>query len=935
MKRLSINHISAASIRANRKTYISLAFGIFLAVFLATTVSICCRGILEAQQQGIRRMVGDTDCVIYDDPNLTDEQLRQSGLFQKIGREYVLASVKDSDVYLGYADEEGTEILCTACVEGRMPEKAGEIAVEQNALEKLRLEAGLGDTVTWKLLPVDGTETERSFTIVGILNEQSVNLDPGATFRTTSRVVHWPSVILSTEESFPDGRAVIHRVTTYAPLVTFTQITKHHSMENALMMAVSRAEGRVTPVDSSIYDRDIFVGLIGMMLILGGSLLLCTGVGIASAMESVLAAKTEEIGMLRAVGATRRQIRSIFGRDAWLLGSIALPLGLGLGVGVSWLLCRIRPEEMCFAPSAWLLLPIVGVSVLCILLSSALPLWRASRQLPMGVLRDTALLRKASKFKSRKDFRSTRLIAGRQLRLHPWRQAGAALMVAAALLCSAMVGEIVYDAVGEFARSRPVAFTLYPAHSEGSAASSPYRFADLDPQNVLSEADLAQLRTTPHVEMATIDATLFVELLLPEGTAPAYFTSLGGSRYTAYDGDGTEDSPIPVVYNILNAVNGGYLSRAETDPVPPEPDPENYDTVAAWNEYMTYEQMRAAVDALSLPGRPVSLALYVVDFENVDYSDRVAEGKINIAAIDAGEQLLVYAPTIGVYNIGSEDAPLYLASSDERWHGESLYKLENDYFHAGMTLDLAQILCDGTPVAEESYNIWKSAYSQMEYRSATPTVGAVLAGLPIKTDEVCLMTTEKGARAMGFDLTHLTTVTIYLDGDVDRETEEALVGRISRIGMRGDMKLRNWLQFWREEVDSIRKVSALFGGMMLLFFTVAVAMQVSGAARRIRSDSRMIGTLRAVGADEKALLEVYRLPMILTTAAGTVLAVILYIAVALWIHALMADVKANMAVMVVVMAALGALCALCCLAGLRMKLKSVLDQSIVENIREL
>ena len=559
----------------------------------------------------------------------------------------------------------------------------------------------------------------------------------------------------------------------------------------------------------------------------------------------------------------------------------------------------------------------------------------ASRQLPMGVLRDTALLRKASKFKSRKDFRSTRLIAGRQLRLHPWRQAGAALMVAAALLCSAMVGEIVYDAVGEFARARPVAFTLYPAHTEGSAASSPYRFADLDPQNVLSEADLAQLRTTPHVEMATIDATLFVELLLPEGTAPAYFTSLGGSRYTAYDGDGTEDSPIPVVYNILNAVNGGYLSRAETDPVPPEPDPENYDTVAAWNEYMTYEQMRAAVDALSLPGRPVSLALYVVDFENVDYSDRVAEGKINIAAIDAGEQLLVYAPTIGVYNIGSEDAPLYLASSDERWHGESLYKLENDYFHAGMTLDLAQILCDGTPVAEESYNIWKSAYSQMEYRSATPTVGAVLAGLPIKTDEVCLMTTEKGARAMGFDLTHLTTVTIYLDGDVDRETEEALVGRISRIGMRGDMKLRNWLQFWREEVDSIRKVSALFGGMMLLFFTVAVAMQVSGAARRIRSDSRMIGTLRAVGADEKALLEVYRLPMILTTAAGTVLAVILYIAVALWIHSLMADVKANMAVMVVVMAALGALCALCCLAGLRMKLKSVLDQSIVENIREL
>ena len=935
MKRLSINHISAASIRANRKTYLSLAFGIFLAVFLATTVSICCRGILEAQQQGIRRMVGDTDCVIYDDPNLTDEQLRQSGLFQKIGREYVLAAVEDSDVYLGYADEEGAEILCTACAEGRMPEKAGEIAVEQNALEKLRLEAGLGDTVTWKLLPVDGTETERSFTIVGILNEQSVNLDPGASFRTTSRLVRWPSVILSPEESFPDGRAVVHRVTTFAPLVTFTQVTKHHSMENALMMAVSRAEGRVTPVDSSIYDRDIFVGLIGMMLVLGGSLLLCTGVGIASAMESVLAAKTEEIGMLRAVGATKRQIRSIFGRDAWLLSLIALPLGLGLGVGTAWLLCRIRPQEMSFAPSAWLLLPIVGVSVLCILLSSALPLWRASRQLPMGVLRDTALLRKASKFMSKKDFHSTRLIAGRQLRLHPWRQAGAALMVAAALLCSAMVGEIVYDAVGEFARARPVAFTLYPAHTEGSAASSPYRFADLNPQNVLSNADLAQLRTTPHIETATIDASLFVELLLPDGTDPAYFSSLIGTRYTAYDGDGTDYEPIPLVYSILNAPEGGYLSRTETDPVPPEPDPENYDSVIAWSDYLTYEQMRAAVDALSLSGRPVSLCLYVADLENADYSDCVAEGKVDIAAIDAGEQILVYAPTIGIYSIGSEDAPIYIAAAVERWYGEPVSKLENDYFHAGMPLYLAQILCDGVPAAEESYGVWKSAYSQMECRDAAPTVGAVLTKAPIKADEICLITTEKGAKAMGFTFTHLTTVSIYLDGDVDRETEESLVGRIRRIGMRGDMKLRNWLQFWREEVDSIRKVSALFGGMMLLFFTVAVAMQVSGASRRIRADSRMIGTLRAVGADEKSLLEVYRLPMIITTAIGTVLAVLLYLAVASWIHSLMADVNVNLVVVIAIMAALGVLCTLCCLAGLRMRLKTVLDQSIVENIREL
>ena len=60
MKQLSINRISAASIRANRKTYISLAVGILLAVFLATVVVLCAFGIIRAEEQKTVRVVGYT-----------------------------------------------------------------------------------------------------------------------------------------------------------------------------------------------------------------------------------------------------------------------------------------------------------------------------------------------------------------------------------------------------------------------------------------------------------------------------------------------------------------------------------------------------------------------------------------------------------------------------------------------------------------------------------------------------------------------------------------------------------------------------------------------------------------------------------------------------------------------------------------------------------
>ena len=401
MKQLSINHISAASIRANRKTYVSLSVGIVLAVVLATVMTLCAFGLIEAREQQVVQTVGHTDCVLLDVPDITDESLRQSGLFDRIGHQFVAASVKDSNVYLGYLDEAGQDILCRTLVEGRMPEQSGEIAIERGALEKLRLEAEVGDEVTWTLLPVDGLEEEHCFTIVGILREQSGALDVSG--------FAWSS----------DGVL---------------------NCDYGRFFGVSRTQAAVYPVDPADTDMAAYTQLTGMLLILGGALLLAVCIGISSAMEGVLASKTEEIGMLRAVGATKRQIRRIFGRDAWLLSLVALPVGLLLGLGVTWLLCRMAPDEMIFAPRLWLLGPIVLISALCIVIASGLPLRRASRQMPMGVLRDTALLRKAGSFKSKSSFHATKLIAVRQLRIHPLRQIGAALLVAATLLCAAIIG---------------------------------------------------------------------------------------------------------------------------------------------------------------------------------------------------------------------------------------------------------------------------------------------------------------------------------------------------------------------------------------------------------------------------------------------------------------------------------------------------------------
>ena len=81
----------------------------------------------------------------------------------------VLGQVKDFPV--GYYDEAAQRILNRRCMEGRLPEKAGEAAVDLTALERLRPGAQVGDSLVVPFTAKGKTET-RQYRIVGILQPQ-------------------------------------------------------------------------------------------------------------------------------------------------------------------------------------------------------------------------------------------------------------------------------------------------------------------------------------------------------------------------------------------------------------------------------------------------------------------------------------------------------------------------------------------------------------------------------------------------------------------------------------------------------------------------------------------------------------------------------------------------------------------------------------------
>jgi putative ABC transport system permease protein len=118
---------------------------------------------------------------------------------------------------------------------------------------------------------------------------------------------------------------------------------------------------------------------------IGAISLLVAGVLIMNVMLVSVSQRTREIGLLKALGASRAQILRLFLTEAALLASGGAAAGLGLSLAGLWLLQRLFPA-LPLLPPAWAVPAAVAVAVLTGLLFGLLPARRAARMDPVLAL---------------------------------------------------------------------------------------------------------------------------------------------------------------------------------------------------------------------------------------------------------------------------------------------------------------------------------------------------------------------------------------------------------------------------------------------------------------------------------------------------------------------------------------------------------------------
>ena len=264
--------------------------------------------------------------------------------------------------------------------EGRPPETAQEVAVDKLSAD--REDLAIGDQIT-----VAGNEAARQYEIVGIATLGEVDSFGGATVailplaeaqRLADKVGEFNQISIAAEEGV-DPLELKRRVATVMPGTVEVRTGEENAQQET-------------------DDIEDDLGFLKVALLIFAWIALFVGAfTIFNTFSITVAQRTREFGMLRTLGASRRQVLTSVMVEAFVIGLIGAGLGILAGIGVADGLNSLfksagidLPNTGSVVKTRALVVPLL-VGMIVTLLAAIIPAVRATRVSPVEALSDQAV----------------------------------------------------------------------------------------------------------------------------------------------------------------------------------------------------------------------------------------------------------------------------------------------------------------------------------------------------------------------------------------------------------------------------------------------------------------------------------------------------------------------------------------------------------------
>ncbi|MBS7360570.1 MAG: ABC transporter permease, partial [Oscillospiraceae bacterium] len=837
MKKLTVNTLALGNLKQRRKQYTIMIIGIILAMVFSSSIVLFMFSATETSREEGAKQQGKQSGVIYSEA-LGEKEYKEAlskGLIDDyafahtLGYAYAEKDAKQLGASLCWLDDKAKEISYQIVNEGKLPENENEIAAEKNALVRIGYkDAKIGDTISIYLDVQNGKDylktVKKEYKLVGILADKKSNIE----YRysgTDNYEKLIPGFFVADNSKVEAGGK--EKLAAYI-MADFSKPENERSFREFLEGLTSDYDFNC--VNNSIYMLgsfdDLFTGGDYFFLVIL-VLVFASCVAIVNAFNTNLKERKGQIGLLRAVGTTRKQIIKIFGREAFIITLICVPVSILLSYGIVRILLSVIAEEAVMTKSIWALPVSAALNIAVVMLASLIPLYNASKITPMQAIRNINNTRKVKtkKIKTKMQYDAPSHIAKRNLKFYNSSRVAVSVMLASTIIFSCF------------------GFSVIKYMKEG-IYTIPYDY-------IIYTTDMPEIEKQNIAEMP-------------------YFSEVTGKKELNIV---AEYDKIDDFFRVMNT--DAFISYGENEPSSTAEFKEaiiNGDTVRNYNERK---------NDLGIKNEFFDTVLIAFEKEDLEkLSNAVFDGKVDLSKLDSGEEILLVVPGKAElmayytdkgsgYTIHSDDT---VGKKETRL--KSILTAESSY-KAGDTVTIGAI--------EEVFDEKSDTYSTKAENRKDVKIGAIIRPHDAQNladgvySSFCVITSKNGMenfkKGVGYDAIYINCI-----DEIDDEKDLEITEELGVYSQKYDAYVESNYSYNKFRLEQYYAALTAMISIIIICFVICASVINNSISARIRENKRIIGTLRAVGASQSDLTKSYIIQMLSMFGCGVVTGYAVYLA---------------------------------------------------------
>lgn len=837
-KRLTVNSLAKSSLKARKKQYTFMIIGIVLAMIFSSSVLLLADCMKTSTNEMRKNAYGAQDGIWI---NVTEDNIKTAvdkgyfssyGFSHAVGFAYIGEDKRQTGVSLGWFDENAKELSRMIFIEGRYPEAEDEIAAEEQFVKKwLGKDAKLGDKVTLNILTQNGNyyldePTVKTYTLVGIAKRKMSELNEMAAFYNDFFDSYVGAFVCKGTQTELGGK---ERLSCY---FNFAENTAPlNKVRSALLDITGRNSGShlTLTTDFSLYAVAGYQNLANSALVstvITVVLIISSCLGIISTMSNSLSDREKQIGMLRTVGATKRQIINIFGRETFIISLICAPVSVTVSFFSVKLLISLLGDEFIFAPKGQILVLCCLSGVVCVMLSSLIVLSKAARISPIQSIRNIDLNRKMKvrHIKTQKNYDMSKLLAKRN-RIFTRKSQIATSILLIITLIGACAGVALTEALVNDEYHSTYDYEMSTGISLGHGYFENINISD---NRNFNDNEIAEILSNPYIK--SVNGRKSVSAIVNVDGYSDYLKTLILGSYIFDENDLHQNA------QNYNSENIDKFFEKYSD------------------EYLLLrDEINDGNNFYNIVIRTYS------EKEIEEIAESTFDGKLDIDKLNSGEEVLLIAPkeiAFWIKDHGNYSTYGHNVDEDILKQKDYLKKATCD-IKAGDILDISILVTDDSEGLDlENLNISQRTDKSLKI-GAVASKQLLNTGRLSFTDSLLIVTTNRGLRKILPEATTYDQLFVTLNTDCNEEIDAQMTDFLSEMCEKHDGYFYSEFEFANEQRSQRSALVTAAVCIIILFISIAIVIINNTLSSRIRKSKHEIGTMRAVGARRKDIVISY------------------------------------------------------------------------------